>query len=239
MRACHLRSTRRSHRTAPSPSSDSLDVLGTIPPGLSGRLLGIGPGRDGVVTSIRLHAGQAGEYRSQQVRTAAAVRNVVVFGDSILVFGDDSPAHELSPDLGTLRRVDLAGQTRDLAAFPKLDPATGDLHLIARADGGTQAHVVVSAGALTRRNRPILDAPNRIRHLALTPRPRRLRGRRLRRRHVTRRPDAAKRGSRPVSAPRVCCTLTMSVTPSSCSPSHHRSSNGRCTPRLGPFTARC
>ena len=98
----------------------------------------------------------------------ADVHNVVDFGGSILVFGDDSPAYELRPEADTPRRVDLAGQWRSLAAFPKHDPATGELHLVARDTAGVQAHVVVSAGALMRRGRPVLDAPARIRDLALS-----------------------------------------------------------------------
>jgi carotenoid cleavage dioxygenase-like enzyme len=82
--------------------------------------------------------------------------------------GDDLPAFELSAALDTVRPVDLAGQGRFVAPFPKHDPTTGELHVIAGAVSGTQAHVVISAGALTRRNRPILDTPNRINDLALT-----------------------------------------------------------------------
>jgi carotenoid cleavage dioxygenase-like enzyme len=42
------------------------------------------------------------------------------------------------------------------------------LHLIARDTDGVQAHVVVSVGALTRRSRPVLDTPSRIKGLALS-----------------------------------------------------------------------
>ncbi len=83
--------------------------------------------------------------------------NIVAFGGSILALGDGSLAYELTRDLDTLRRVDLAGQSRGLAAYPKRDPITGDLHLLAVGANGAQAHVVVSSGALTRTSRPILE----------------------------------------------------------------------------------
>jgi carotenoid cleavage dioxygenase len=86
----------------------------------------------------------------------------------MLVFGDDSPAYELQPDTDKLRQVDLAGHHRSLAAHPRQDPTTGELHLIVHDIDGRQAHVVVSAGALTRHSRPLIDAPARIRDLALS-----------------------------------------------------------------------
>lgn len=157
----------------PSPTTPSnppqqnvdLDVRGAIPPGLSGRLVGIG--RDGVFHSVQVDGGRV-SYRGRRFRTDAVVHNLVAFGSSILAFGEDSPAYELSPDISMLRRVDLAGYGRVLAAYPKHDPATGELHLIARDMDGVQAHVVVSAGALTRRTRPVLDTPSRIKGLALS-----------------------------------------------------------------------
>jgi carotenoid cleavage dioxygenase-like enzyme len=157
----------------PSPIDPSLlplhdveiDLRGSVPQGLSGRVLGIG--RDGVVHSVELRADQSVSYRVGRFRTDEVVHHVVAFGGVILAFGDDSPAYELSADLDTLYRVDLAGHRRALAPFPKHDPTTRELHLIARAADGMQAHVVVSAGALTRRSRPILDIPSRIKDLAL------------------------------------------------------------------------
>ena len=149
----------------PPPHDVDLDVRGAVPPGLSGRLVGID--RDGVVHSVLLGDGRV-SYRGRRVRTDAVVHNLVAFGGSMLAFGDDSPAYELRPEVDTLRRVDLAGHGRTLAAYPKHDPATGELHLIARDTAGVQAHVVVSAGALTRRSRPVLDAPDRIKDLALS-----------------------------------------------------------------------
>ena len=141
-----------------------IDVRGLVPPALSGRLLGIG---QGVAHSVEVHPGRSVTYRNRYALPDADVHHVVSFNGTTLAFGDDLPAFELSAELDTLRRVDLAGQGRPLAPFPKHDLTTGELHVIAGAVGGTQAHVVISAGALTRRNRPIVDAPRRIIDLAL------------------------------------------------------------------------
>jgi carotenoid cleavage dioxygenase len=168
-----------------------LAARGTLPAGLSGQLFGIGPdngSQGGVVHSVELHAGRSISYRSRWVITDAVARrlrmdstpgprntgpdivasNVVAFGGAILALGDGSLAYELTRDLDTLRRVDLAGQSRGLAAFPKRDPATGDLHVLAAAATGAQEHVVVSSGALTRRSRPVAGVPGRIKDLAVT-----------------------------------------------------------------------
>ena len=142
-----------------------IDVRGLVPPTLSGRLLGIGRG---VVHSVEVRPGRAVSYRSRRTRPEVDVHHVVAFSGTTLAFGDDLPAFELSAALDTLRPVDLAGQGRPLAPFPKHDPITGELHVVAGAIGGTQAHVVISAGALTRRNRPIVDTPNHVTDLALT-----------------------------------------------------------------------
>ena len=149
----------------PTPDDVRLDVHGNVPPALSGRMVGID--RDGTVHSVETR-GRRVSYRSRLLRTDDVLRHVVAFGGTILACGVDSPAYELSRDLDTLRRVDLAGQARVLAVHPRHDPVTRELHLVARAADGGQAHVVVSAGALTRHNRPLLDTPCRIEGLALT-----------------------------------------------------------------------
>ena len=178
-----------------------LHVQGTLPRGLSGRLLAIGPSvnanssgidmrdaHDGMVHSVHLHAGRALSYRSRWVLTTSVARrlridsppgprntgpdivasNIVAFGGSILALGEGSLSHELTPELDTLRRVDLAGQSRGIAAFPKRDPITGGLHILTVAPTGTQAHVVVSSGALTRTSRTLDAAPAQIADLAIT-----------------------------------------------------------------------
>ncbi len=152
-----------------------LDIVGTVPVGLSGRLIGIGvdPGTDfeadqSRVHSVHLHAGRVVSYRSRLARTDVVTRNTVVFGGSILALGDGSVAYELRSDLDTFCPVDLAGQSRGVAAYPRSDPVTGELHLIATAVTGDQAHVVVSAGALTRRSRPIAGSRHLVTDLAIT-----------------------------------------------------------------------
>ncbi len=147
-------------------------MQGTLPAALSGRLVGIGPGSEpghAAVHSVHLHAGRAVSYRSRWVVTdGAPLSNIIVFGGSILAFGDGSPAYELTSDFTTLRRVDLAGRSRGMSAYPKRDPHTGDLHVLASDATGAQAHVVVSSGALTRTNRPILGPHRHLTDLAIT-----------------------------------------------------------------------
>jgi carotenoid cleavage dioxygenase len=181
---------------APTIISD-LAFEGPLPIELSGRLVGIGPAlpghpetaaADGMVHSVHLDAGKAISNRSRWIHTDAVARRlglplspgprssgpdviaggIVVFGGSILAVGEGSLAYELTADLDTVRRVDLAGKARALAARPKLDAGTGDLHLLALEPDGEQAHVVVSAGAHTRMTRSIAGAPRSITDLAIT-----------------------------------------------------------------------
>ena len=155
-------STRPSLKTS---HDVDIDVSGLVPPALSGRLLGIG---QGVVHSVEVRPSRAVSYRGRRVCPDVGVHHVVAFSGTTLALGDDLPAFELSAALDTLRPVDLAGQGRPVAPFPKYDPTTGELHVIAGAAGEPQVHVVISAGALTRRNRPIVDTPNHITDLAIT-----------------------------------------------------------------------
>jgi carotenoid cleavage dioxygenase-like enzyme len=150
--------------TNPPATEDDLDVRGTVPLGLSGRLVGIG--RDGFVHSFHLHRGRV-SYLARSIRTGAAVRDLVAFDGSILAYGEDSSVRQLTVEVGTPRRVDLAGHRRTVAACPRYDPASGELHLVARDWGGAQMHVVVPTGALTRRSRSIVDARARIQGLAI------------------------------------------------------------------------
>lgn len=145
---------------------------------------------DGIVHSVHLDAGRCMSYRNRLVVTDAVARrlgkeltpgprnrgadavtsNIVAFGGLILALGDGTLAHELASDLGTVRRVDLAGLSRGLSAYPKRDPATGDLHLVANVDAeaGDHVYVVVSSGAFTRTTRLIVGSPNPIKDLAIT-----------------------------------------------------------------------
>jgi len=150
--------------TDPPSTDDDLDVRGAVPPGLSGRLVGIG--RDGVVHSFHFDRGRV-SYLARRIRIGTAVTGLVAFEGTILVYGEDSSVRQLIPDRGTLRRVDLAGHGRSVASCPKYDPASGEVHLLANDWGGAQAHVVVASGALTRRSRLIVDAPASIQGLAI------------------------------------------------------------------------
>ena len=135
---------------------------------VAGRLLGI---LGGVLHSIQIYHGQDVSYRSRRIRpdgsTDGADRELIVFGGSILTFGHGTLAQQLSPDLDSSAPVDLAGQSRQLSACPRRDPINGDLHLLATAPDASQAHIVVSSGALTRRNRPLVAPPNRVIDLAI------------------------------------------------------------------------
>jgi carotenoid cleavage dioxygenase-like enzyme len=167
----------------PNPPAEYFTVCGTVPVGMVGRLLSIGPdctNRHGVVHSIDLHHGRMPRYCGRAIHSEAVAErpgvpgpdivagNIITFGGAILALGNGTLAYEVAPDLTTLRAVDLAGQSRGLAAFPKHDPVTGELHLLAIAATGARAHVVVSAGALTRRSRTIDGGPNGVTDLAIT-----------------------------------------------------------------------
>jgi carotenoid cleavage dioxygenase-like enzyme len=150
--------------TNPPSMHDDLAISGAVPLGLSGHLVGIG--RGGFVHSLHFDEGRV-SYVARNIGMGAAVECLLTFDGTILAFGEDSSVRQLSFDAGTLRRVDLAGRGRTVAACPQLDPATGELHFIARDSAGAQLHHVVPAGALTRRNRLIADAQVRIEGLAV------------------------------------------------------------------------
>jgi 8'-apo-carotenoid 13,14-cleaving dioxygenase len=152
--------------------------------GSNSRLPGV---QDGMVHSVVLDAGRCLSYQCGWVITDAVAQRlgvepspgprnpgpdrvadkVIYFGGSILALGEGTLAYELTPDLATVRRVDLAGQSRGLCAHPKLDPVSRDLHLLAITDAEHRDHVVVSSGALTRSSRAIA-APAPVRDLAIT-----------------------------------------------------------------------
>jgi carotenoid cleavage dioxygenase-like enzyme len=54
-----------------------------------------------------------------------------------------------------------------VVGFPKIDAATGDLHLVTAPEAGVQFHVTISAGALTRTARPVAGGPARVHDLAI------------------------------------------------------------------------
>ena len=116
----------------------------------------------------RPEARRRADTRPAHVGDDVVAANLIAFGSSILALGDGALAYELSARLDTIRRVDLAGARRSLAAHSKVDPHTGELHLLTFASFPSQLHVAVSRGALTRTIRSIDDAPSRIRQLELT-----------------------------------------------------------------------
>ena len=153
-------------QSLPPPDRIDLTVRGYVPAAVSGQMIGIGS--NGVVHSVVVSPPHGASYRTQELRRDATGYVVGSFGGTILAFSDDAPAYELGSGLDTFHVVDLAGQKRVLAPFPKYDPVTGDLHLVARGDDRTQSHIIVTAGAFTRRARPIADVPGLISGLALT-----------------------------------------------------------------------
>ena len=150
--------------TDPPLPQDDLDVRGALPLGLFGRLVGIG--RDGIVHSFHFESRRV-SYLARSIGMGAGVKDLVAFEGSILAYGEDSSVHQLNLEEGTPSRVDLAGRRRTVATCPKYDPASGELHFVARDSSGAQTHVVVPPGALTRRSRPIVDARARIQGLAI------------------------------------------------------------------------
>src|SRR5262245_60762400 len=135
--------------TNPASGAVDLDVSGTLPPGISGHVIGVG--RDRCVHSFHLHDGRV-SYVTCSICSHSTVADLVAFEGSVLVYGDDSSVRQLGTEIGHPRRVDLAGHRRAVDSCPKYDPATGELHLVGREWGGSQVHVVLPAGALTRRS---------------------------------------------------------------------------------------
>src|SRR5687767_13003133 len=144
------------------------------------------PGGEAMVHAVTLDAGRATSYRSRWITTDTVVQQLtaeptcgprtvadvvvrlIAFGTSLLAFGDGALAYELDVGRDTIRPVDLAGARRRLVSDPKVDPHTGELHLLTSASLPSQLHVTVSRGALTRTIRSIDDPPSRIRQLELT-----------------------------------------------------------------------
>ena len=141
----------------------------------------------GMVHAITVHAAGTVSYRNRWITTDAAAQalgtepvpgprrgdndvvasNIITFGSTILALGDGALAYELTADLATRRRVDLAGAGRGLRPRVDLDRQTGALHLLGAGPGNAQTYVTVSAGAMTRTTRPLDDAP-RVDDLTIT-----------------------------------------------------------------------
>jgi carotenoid cleavage dioxygenase len=143
---------------------------------------------DGMVHGVTLHAGRATAYRNRWVQTVATSRrlggepvpgppptahdaattNVITFGGRLYALEDGALAYELDARLETVRRVDLAGAGRGVGAHPKVDPVTGELHLLSAPGEPSCQHHIVSATAQTRRTRPIPASPVPVTDLAIT-----------------------------------------------------------------------
>ena len=143
---------------------------------------------EGMVHAVTLHAGGTASYRNRWILTDAVATklgtdpapgprhagpdvvatNLITFGGSILALGDGALAYELTAELDTRRRVDLAGAGCGLNPYTQVDPLNGELHLVAVTSDGSQTHVTVSPGGLTRATHPIDNAPGRIHDLGLT-----------------------------------------------------------------------
>ncbi len=172
--------------TLPAALSGQYVRIGPNPIERKGRL---GPRpADGMVHGIVLHAGRASAYRNRWVKTVAtsrrlgtepvpgpraasndaATNDVMAFGGRLYALDDGALAYELDRQLETVRRVDLAGGGRGVGGHPKIDPATGELHLLSAPGGPSCQHHVISAGAHTRRSRSV-DAPvGAVNDLAIT-----------------------------------------------------------------------
>jgi carotenoid cleavage oxygenase len=143
---------------------------------------------EGMVHAVALRAGRAVAYRNRWIRTDAASRrlgvepvpgprvtgrdasatNLVLYAGMILSLSDGALAYQLTDELTTVRRVDLAGGARPIGAHPRNDPATGELHLLSSPGEPSCEYHVISAGGLTRRSRALSPAPVVIHSLAVT-----------------------------------------------------------------------
>ncbi|BCJ38643.1 hypothetical protein Athai_61460 [Actinocatenispora thailandica] len=102
----------------------------------------------GMVHGVRLRDGRAEWYRNRWVRTASlagrpfvsergvdlaavpANTSVIRHADRILALVEAGLPYELTPELDTVGPVDFGGRLKTaFTAHPKLDPATGDLHV--------------------------------------------------------------------------------------------------------------
>lgn len=145
------------------PPGVPLAVHGGVPTGLAGRLTAVG---EGLIHSLDL-TGDRATYLVGPVRTPGAVTDLISVDGSVLAFTETADIVSLDPT-GTTQRIDLAGHRHVPASSPILDPITGELHLLARDALGDHAHIVVSAGRLTRRSRRIDLVGDDIHRIALS-----------------------------------------------------------------------
>lgn len=149
--------------------------------------------QDGLVCGVRLGEGRARWFRNRWIRSRRAARalgvrpaegprhfpydsvntNIVAHHGLLLALVESGclPV-ELSATLETVRYTDLGGQLpRGFAAHPKIDVATGDMHLLAYSPVRTWAeHIVVTAsGRVTTMDRVDLGGRPLVHDIALTP----------------------------------------------------------------------
>jgi carotenoid cleavage dioxygenase len=131
---------------------------------------------DGMVHGVALGDGKARWYRNRWVRSAARVEraggtdpggppepfaapnagntSVVRHAGHLLALYEVGLPHELSEELDTLGRFDFGGGLGGpMTAHPKLDPATGELHLFGYLPG--LRYAVVDAGGTVVHDEPI------------------------------------------------------------------------------------
>lgn len=182
-----------------------LEVVGALPPSLTGRYLRTGPdpfGADpdnhhwfvgnGMVHGVRLRDGEAEWYRNRWVRGPAASEhlgevpvprvdgglfpgdgntNVLAHGRRILAMEEMSCPYELDADLATIGQFDFGGPLPvGTNAHPKIDPTTGEMHLMGYAftDALLRYFVIDAAGALTSTTEIELGASVMVHDTALT-----------------------------------------------------------------------
>jgi hypothetical protein len=112
------------------------------------------------------HAGEGGPV-GRPAGGAVDDARIFEFGGSLFALGVDALAHELDAPLDRSRPVDLAGARRRLVAA-RVEPGTGDLHLLTTPSRPPQLHVVVPRGGMTRTIRSIEDAPAPLRDVVPT-----------------------------------------------------------------------
>jgi carotenoid cleavage dioxygenase-like enzyme len=149
--------------------------------------------QDGLVCGVRLRKGRAEWFRNRWLRSRRAARrlaespapgprhlpvdtvntNLVAHHGLVLALVESGclPA-QLSATLETVRYTDFAGQLpRGFSAHPKIDPVTGEMHVVAYSPLRTWAeYIVVSrAGRVVRNQRIELGGRPLLHDIALTP----------------------------------------------------------------------
>jgi carotenoid cleavage dioxygenase-like enzyme len=150
--------------------------------------------QDGLVCGVRLRGGRAVWFRNRWIRSRRAARrlretpapgprhlpvdtvntNIVAHHGLVLALVESGclPV-QLSATLETVRYTDFAGQLpRGFSAHPKIDPVTGEMHVLAYSPMRTWAEylVVTGTGRVARTRRVDLGGRPLLHDIALTPR---------------------------------------------------------------------